>query len=184
MQQEGLNPRIGKRQYLVTYSKADSNKFPTRESFAKAIVDCFNSGGGKIKVTQWACAKENHQREGFHYHCAMKFNGVKKWIGVKRAFEAKHGVVLHFSDTHNHYVTAYRYICKEDNGVAHSPGHPDLTAIGSPRTKACTAAYRQKRRKLGATASSTESDTPQPPRPVRKRLSNCDVSEFITLRFE
>ena len=32
------NPRSGRRQYLITYSQADINKFPTRESFGKMYI--------------------------------------------------------------------------------------------------------------------------------------------------
>ena len=36
------NPRIGRRTYLVTYSKAGINRFPTRESFGNMLVKYFN----------------------------------------------------------------------------------------------------------------------------------------------
>ena len=49
--QNSLNCRIGKRQYLVTYSQADIEKFPTRESFGKMMEEEFNSGSSQVKVS-------------------------------------------------------------------------------------------------------------------------------------
>ena len=34
------NPRSGRRQYLITYSQADINKFPTRE---RVLVKCWKT---------------------------------------------------------------------------------------------------------------------------------------------
>lgn len=44
------NTNIGKRQYLVTYSHADLEKFPTRESFGRSLAEGFDAGTGKVKV--------------------------------------------------------------------------------------------------------------------------------------
>ena len=48
--EEELNPLVPKRQYLITYSQADKNVFPTRESFGTVIEEEFNFGIGKVKV--------------------------------------------------------------------------------------------------------------------------------------
>jgi hypothetical protein len=45
------NPRSGRRQYLITYSQADINKFPTRESFGKMLENEFNAGTSQVKVS-------------------------------------------------------------------------------------------------------------------------------------
>ena len=68
---------------------------------------------------------------GFHYHCCMKQTCVKKWLSVKNNITRKHNTVVKFSDTHSHYIYAYRYVCKSDREVFHSPGHPDLSDVGS-----------------------------------------------------
>ena len=129
------NARIGRRQYLVTYSKADSQKFPTRESFGKMLEDEFNSGNSKVKIEHWVCGKESHAQNGFHYHCALKLTGVKKWLSVKNNIQRKHDIVTNFSDSHNYYISAYRYVCKTDEYVFHSVNHPDLSEVGSPQNK-------------------------------------------------
>ena len=39
--------------YLVTYSQVDLEKFPTRRSFAEAVVCSFN--GANVNVLHWVC---------------------------------------------------------------------------------------------------------------------------------
>ena len=73
------NPRSGRRQYLITYSQADLQRFPTRESFGKMVENEFNAEKNKVKVSHWACCKEAHKENGYHYHCCVKLTGVKKW---------------------------------------------------------------------------------------------------------
>ena len=178
------NPLIGRRQYLVTYSQADDKKFPTRESFGQMIADEFNAGSGKVGVSHWACCREPHPTtSGFHYHCCVKLTGVKKWLRVKNSIKEKHNIVVNFSDEHNHYISAYRYVCKSDADVVHSNGHPDLSEVGSPRTKKSTEAYRRKRKSINSTSTEEAgpSNEPQPKKASKtpKRLSNIEVSDFI-----
>ena len=49
-----------KRQYLVTYSKADQVKLPTQKSFCDARISCFNATG-KVVAEYWACCLEEHE---------------------------------------------------------------------------------------------------------------------------
>ena len=128
------NHRIGRRQYLATYSQADESRFPTRQSFGDYIVEKFNAGTSKVKVTQWVVCKEAHEKEGFHYHCAFKMDGIKKWFTPWKSMYDD-GVKVSFSDSHDYYISAYRYVTKEDKHFVESKDHPDLTGIGSPRTK-------------------------------------------------
>ena len=71
----------GRRQYLVTYSKADLVKFLTRESFANAVVKEFNFGTSVVKVQHWACCREKHEDGSDHYHLCLKLatlsNGIR-----------------------------------------------------------------------------------------------------------
>eukprot|EP00794_Sanderia_malayensis_P001029 gene1029-351_t len=146
--------RSGRRQYLVTYSQADPQKFPTRDSFAHMLEEEFNSGAAIPKVKHWACCRETHENGGFHYHCAIKLTGNKKWISIKHNTMKKYGIVLNFSGSHDHYISTYRYVCKHDSEVAHHPDHPNLTDAASPKTKNSIASKK-------------------------KRLSNSDVAQFI-----
>ena len=38
-----MDPNVGKRQNLITYSQADLEKFPTRESFGQSLEVAFNA---------------------------------------------------------------------------------------------------------------------------------------------
>ena len=66
------NKRVGRRQYLVTYSQADLSKFPSRDSFGNMLHNEFNKGNGIVRVCHWACCREQHADGGYHYHCAIK----------------------------------------------------------------------------------------------------------------
>ena len=124
----------------MTYSQPDLFKFTTREEFGKCIKRHFNKGTGKVKVQHWACSQEKHQEGGKHYHVALKLTGPKRWKPVIDSITAEEGIVVNFSDKHDNYYSAYKYICKEDESVYDSKHHPDLKEVASPRTKRCTQA--------------------------------------------
>lgn len=166
-----------RRSYLITYSQAELEKFPTRESFATAIVEAFVSQRSTSQPQHWACCIEKHADEGFHYHMALKLTGPKKWLESKRALQRKYGIAVHFSD-HEGYYSAYKYICKYDKNVYHSPNHPNLDEVGSPQTKNCQRAYRQRRSKRQETTVADHEEREHCSK-KRKKLSNIDVSEFI-----
>lgn len=169
---------VQRRQYLVTYSQADLNKFPTRETFGNAVVSCFGAAG-KIGVEYWACCLEEHQETpGYHYHVCVKLSGPKRWNSVKNALMMKHGVVVHFSETHDNYYSAYKYVCKTDKNVFESSNHPDLQTIGSPKTKQCMKSYKAKYTKRKQTKENQENENTKKSKTPR-RLSNLDVSEFL-----
>ena len=106
-----IKPR---RSYLVTYSKANLEKFPTRESFAEAVVETFVSKRSCSKPQHWACCIEKHADGDNHYHLAMKLTDPKKWLESKRAIQQKFEIVVNFSD-HGGYYSVYKYICKHDD---------------------------------------------------------------------
>lgn len=145
-----IKPRFARRQYFITYSQADASKFPTRELFAEAVVEESNGGKSIVKVQHWACCKEQHENGEIHYHCALKLTGIKKWKenipkkqNVKENIPKKQNITLHFSDAHDFYISAYRYICKEDTDLANSQNHPDLADAKSPRRKESFTQYRR-----------------------------------------
>ncbi len=173
--------------YLVTYSRADLDKFPTRRSFAEAVTSSFESGSrSKAKVQQWVCSAEEHSDGGAHYHIAVKLTQQKRWKSAKKYLMNKHGISVHFSSSHDDYYTAYRYVTKEDKEALHSEDHPDLAAIGSPKTKACTKAVRRRSKTSGESSNANELPSTSgatlaaPSRNKRpRRLSNLDVSEVL-----
>ena len=141
-----INSRCGRRTYLITYSQADLRKFPTRQSFGQMIEQHFNAGRAKAKVSHWACCLEGHEDGGLHYHLSLKLTAPKKWLKIKNAIIKEHDVTLNFSANNDYYILAYKYVCKADDEVFHSDGHPDLKDVGSPRTKRSTKAYRESRK--------------------------------------
>ena len=130
-----MDTRTLRRVYLITYSQADQEKFPTRQSFGEVVQEAFNSGSGKVTVQYWATCLETHENGGVHYHTCIKLSGPKRWSSVKNSLLNNHGVSVHFSDQHDSYYSAYRYVTKADGSVCHSDGHPDMTEVDSPKTK-------------------------------------------------
>ena len=187
-QSSSLPARTNRRTYLVTYSQADRKKFPTRKSFGECVVEEFNIGTGKVKVEYWACCLEPHKESGEHYHVVVKLSGPKRWMVVKNRLMEKFSVSVNFSEGHDNYYAAYRYIKKMDEEVYHSEGHPNLSEIGSPRTKNSTKALREKRKQARErnNETNTNSETEEAAgssggskKGKVRRLSNLDVAEFI-----
>ena len=140
----------------------------------------FNAGTRVVKVDYWACSREVHQNDGFHYHCTLILTSSKKWMSVKNRIAEKHGIHVNFHDKYNFYLSAYMYVCKSDQGVAHSENRPPgLLTAASPKTKKSVggfcAACATKRR-------STEGESSCAVAKRRKSLTNLDLAEFIRER--
>ena len=175
-----MNPRVGRRQYLVTYSQADESKFSTRESFGKMLEAEFNAGTSVVKVDYWASSREEHQNHGFHYHCVLKLTGCKKWLPFKNRIAEKHGILVNFSDEHNFYHSAYRHVCKSDQEVANSENYPPgLLTTASPKTKKSVVGFRAT---CATKRKSIEGESSCPVAKKRKSLTNLDLAEFIRER--
>lgn len=174
-QTQRLTANQARRTYLVTYSQADLEKVPTRERFADLVVDAFLEGGEKQKAKplHWACCQEEHADGGKHYHLCIKLSQPKRWKTVKSHVAVYHKIILHFSSAHDNYYSAYKYVTKSDKNVYHSKDHPNLADAGSPKTKNCIKAFRQK-------SSKSKSEKPECPKPKKpRRLSNLDVHEIL-----
>ena len=170
-----VNTRPARITYLVTHSQADLTKFPTRKEFGKCIKKHFNIGSGKVRVQHGALSRENHQDGGDHYHVTLKLTGPKRWKSVKDSISLTEGITVHFSDRHDNYHSAYKYICKKDESVEHSKHHLELDNVGSPRTKLTTQAYRRSRKPI-----SVDNPTGQTPTKKKaKRLTMFEVSDFL-----
>lgn len=132
-----LNARQNRRTYLITYSKADLEKVPTCQRFAEIMLQQFELGTSKKVIEYWAVSQEDHADGAKHYHMSVKFSDTRRWNAIKGSTQRRHGIVLHFSSQALGYVAAYRYVAKnkQDNEVLRSPNHPDLSLLGSLRTK-------------------------------------------------
>lgn len=143
---EEINSSQARRVYLLTYSKADLDKFPTRESFGNAVAMAFTNSSHKAKPKHWACCMEDHaDSQSVHYHVALALTNAKRWLEAKRKIQSTYGVSVHFSENDGGYHSAYKYVCKTDTEVFHSDGHPNLSEVGSPATKKAMQGYFKRR---------------------------------------
>ena len=150
--EEFESEEVGRREvrqvYLITYSQADNEKFPTRESFAQAVIASFRAPSAS--VLQWCCSREPHKLSGIHYHMCLKLNKPQRWLPSKRYLNDQHNISVHFSSKHKNYFTAWKYVSKQDKEVVHSINHPDLSDSAGPSTmKAHEAKIDRKLRKRG-----------------------------------
>ena len=74
---ESLSSRDVRRVYLITYSQANLEIVPTREGFARIILDAFDNAVPESNATviHWVCSQESHADGGLHYHMAVKLSG-------------------------------------------------------------------------------------------------------------
>lgn len=144
---ECATEEIGRREvrqvYLVTYSQADTKRFPTRESFAAAVIASFRAPSAS--VLHWCCSQESHKSSGVHYHLCLKLNKSQRWLPSKKYLKENYNISVHFSNVHTNYYTAFKYVTKQDGDVVHSENHPDLWNSAGPSTmKAHKAKVEQK----------------------------------------
>ena len=118
----------------------DRECFPTRSSFADAVVQSF--ADTPAKVLQWYCCLEQHVQSGVHFHMAMKLDKNQRWLPSKRYLLQRCGISVHFSATHENYFSAWKYVTKEDQDYIQSDGHPDLTSATAPRTTKASSTKR------------------------------------------
>ena len=57
-----LGSRVVRQIYILTYSQANLEFFPTRQSFAEAVLYAF--GDSPANILQWVCAREEHSNGG------------------------------------------------------------------------------------------------------------------------
>ncbi len=160
--------------YLVTYSRADISKFRTKQQFADAVLEAWKSFG--ITISHWVVSIECHtvtensdEMNMYHYHMALKLARRARWLQVRRFLDEKYSIQVHFSDNHNSYYSAYKYVTKEDNECLHSKQHPDLSS--PPKTERALGSKKRKAREKNLTRQ----------RKTRKEksLTVYDVSQLI-----
>ena len=163
--------------YLLTYSRADVMRFPTRCSFAEAVLEGLDNCG--VQVLHWVVSLEGHADCGdaavnkvnnsYHYHMALKLSKRKRWLQVRKFLDEKYGIQVNFSDRHNTYYTAYHYLTKEDREALHSANHPDLR--DPPKTERAIATKKSKE-KIAQRRNTKKKSS-------RKRFTVYDVTEII-----
>lgn len=181
-----LDSRSIRRVYLITYSQADLVKFPTRRSFADAVLVSFS--GVPPSIQQWCCSQEEHQSSGGkHYHMAIKFNRNQRWLSSKRYLSKHNGISVHFSAVHDNYYSAWKYTTKQDKEALESEGHPDLSNTANcPKTSQATKKRRLRaksvanytRDMLEGECGDEDEDNGEEGK-KRKRLTAFELSEII-----
>ena len=134
--------------YLVTYSRAEVEKVPTREAFTEKVSLGWMEMKG-VKVVQWVVARELHADAGvsesnLHYHMAMKLEKRARWLKVRQFLDDRYGIRVNFRAVHNTNSSAYKYTTKEDDFCVHSEGHPDLSNARPPRNEKAILGKREK----------------------------------------
>ena len=139
--------------YILTYSRADVSRFPTKRHFADAVVDAWKSCG--IEISHWVVSIEGQvvrensdEMNMFHYHMALKLTKRGRWLQVRRFLDESYSMKVHFSHNHNTYYSAYKYVTKEDNECLQSEQHPDLSS--PPQTEQALASKKRKAREKKA----------------------------------
>lgn len=144
--------------YLITYSRVDTTKFSSKESFSLAILEAWQHFG--IRILHWVVCIEAHSNNNgcassdninmnlYHFHIAVKLAKRGRWLQVRNYLDEKYGIQVNFSDNHSSYYTAYRYVTKEDRKALHSPKHPDLSDV-VPQTEAAITSRKRKAKAKG-----------------------------------
>ena len=167
--------------YLITYSRVDTTKFSSKESFSSAILEAWQHFG--IRILHWVVCIEAHSNNNgcasgddnnmnlYHFHMAVKLAKRGRWLQVRNYLDEKYGIQVNFSDNHSSYYTAYRYVTKEDHEALHSPGHPDLSDV-VPRTEAAITTRKRKAKAKGKGQAKKRSQRSE-------RLSVYDVFQIV-----
>ena len=190
---EEMGRREVRQVYLITYSQADTAKFPDRESFACAVVGSFRAPSAS--VLHWCCSQESHKKSGVHYHLCLKLNKSHRWLPSKNYLKETYNITVHFSSVHINYYSAWKYVTKEDRNFVQSENHPDLSNNAAPSTmKAHEAKVKRKttKRKTGSDDGTLSSDegsqkeasqkTTTEKKKQTKRLKAFDVAEICVVK--
>ena len=87
-----LQPNNVRKAYLITYSKADLERFD-RESLARAVIRAFEAVATAF-IVQWACCMEQHKDEGVHFHMCVLLSKLQRWSMVKKYLQEFENVLI------------------------------------------------------------------------------------------
>ena len=135
--------------YLLTYSRVDITKMPSKKRFAEAVLNGWEKFG--IEISHWVVAVEKHKNPGspesressdIHFHMAIKLKKRGRWLSVRNFLDEVYGIQVNFSANHNTYYSAYKYVTKEDAEPLLSSEHPDISN-DPPRTEKAISSKRK-----------------------------------------
>lgn len=189
-----LSKRANRQVYLLTLSQAPMLLIPTRQAFADAVLEAYETV--KAQAIQWCVSKESHKLRGhgsgYHYHMAIKCDRSHRWLPIATWLRENRDLQVHFSSTHVNYYSAYTYVTKEDSSPLHSSNHPDLSNQ-PPRTTRASQARVRLSSQVGNSStrndllSSDEDATPQTKRhkvsaKKSKKLQPSDIFDIVVPR--
>ena len=122
---------------------------------------------------------------GKHYHMALNLRRTRRWQPIKNYIYNRHKISVNFATENCGYVAVYMYVCKGKHmtDLLHSPGCFDMSNISSPVTKNTMEKFQLNAKKRRSSPTNTgKIPRPKTPKNVikKKRLTNCDVSYFMT----
>ena len=86
-----LGTRQVRQVYLITYSRAQEELVPNRETFAELVLAAFPDSKPPFTGVL-VLLKERHLDGGFHYHMAIKLQVARRWLQVRNILEYRHGM--------------------------------------------------------------------------------------------
>ena len=176
--EENSSDGDSRRVFLLTYSQADLDRFPTCKEFSDTVIAAFEKVKSSRKVKEWACCQEKHVENGVHYHMAISLDGTRRWKPIKNLIYENDKISINFATKNCGYVAAYRYVCKNKSieEVLHSTNHSNLKTIGTPKTAKAMRRYSEGRREKRKSKTNDENCNKSS---KIKRLSNSDVASLM-----
>ena len=131
-QEQEQEQRLTRSVYLLTYERTKLNLFPTRKSFAEAVLDGFNHTAtrhGKKTLRRptvewWVCSRDSHE-----YCIALKLSAPVQCFYVQRYLAEHFKIKVVFSHKHLNYYSAYEIVSSKDKNIVCSKKHPDLCEL-------------------------------------------------------
>ena len=100
---ESLGIRQQRQDYFLTYSRANVSLFPTRDSFASAVVNAFETTT-VAKVLHWVVWLLSNtmmcrlnKKTGSHYHMAVKLSRKTRWETVRSFLDNQFQIQVNFN---------------------------------------------------------------------------------------
>lgn len=121
-------PHYGRRRNLIhaiLYRDADLEKFPTKESFADAVLDAFKPFD---IVKHWVCCREEYSEGGekkYSYRMLVRIFVKREANRIPQYFEREYNTKVEFISGYANYIVAYSSMCRGDISPLHSEGHPE-----------------------------------------------------------
>ncbi len=101
-----LNEKHQRLIYLITYSRANTAVFNTRQRFADAVIEAWRDAG--VRLQHWVVSMEGHattdsdqEMNEYHYLMAVKLTKKARWLQIWNYLDHKFGIKVNFSDLHN-----------------------------------------------------------------------------------